>query len=299
MDANPIPHSSTSPPWLRGAVRSSKIRLPVSRLHLLEATKRADDAQRQRLIESFIHYGRGWILRPAEVLHAEELRNWEAGRPARASSALGRGLLASYADHQVAASRFGTTAEEVADIDAHGDTAAAWRMALTSRNFRQEAAQVHAIAQRYAQVVESVRDAWAQQPPLERKILFAEGVLDDMVKALHPITEELQPAIDKLRQVPRADLPSALSEIPTLDVLFTLGEAKTRDSSRATDPNDLWDLGFLAVAIPYCDVVVTERYWSALARSTKLDRKYSCQMLARTADLKSVLSSRSSREGIV
>lgn len=272
------------------AVQSSTVRLPISRLHLIEATKRADDAQRQRLIESFIHYGRGWILRPAEVLHAEELGNWAAGRPARASTAMGRGLLASYSDHRVAASRFGVSAEEVADIDAYGDTPAAWHRALTSTNFRQEAAQVHAIAQRYAQVVDSVRGEWAKQPPLKRKVLFAEGLLNDTVKALHPIADDVQVAVDKLQHVPSADLPTALSEIPTLDVLFTLSEGKTRDLCRPTDPNDLWDLGFLAAAIPYCDVVVTEKYWSSLARSTKLDQKYSCQVLARTSDLKTVLS---------
>ena len=103
------------------------------------------------------------------------------------------------------------------------------------------------------------------------------------------MTDELRAAVRRLQEVPSKSLPEALEDIPTLHTLFALSEAKTRDMSRPTDPNDVWDIGFFAPAIPYCQVVVTEKYWSHIARATKLDTKYSCQVLARLGDLIPVL----------
>jgi len=38
--------------------------------------------------------------------------------------------------------------------------------------------------------------------------------------------------------------------------------------------NDPTDIAFLSVAIPHCDIVVTEKFWRSLSRKCQLDKKY-------------------------
>lgn len=274
---------------ISNAVRSGAVRLPISRLHLIEATKTPDDARRRRLIEAFIHFSHGWIVRPAEVLHAEELLKWFRGEEPVAPTALGRGLLAAFGSYDDAARQLGVTADELDDLDAFAESADVWFHALTATSFRRQATQVHLTANNYAANIESVRAAWAALPEHERRVVFAEGVVQDTIEALQPAGGDLQHALARLHGWPRNDLPALLTRIPTLDVLFTLGEAKARNLSRATDPNDLWDLAFLAAALPYCAIVVTESSWAALARDTGLSVRRGSKVLPRLADLIPVL----------
>jgi hypothetical protein len=55
--------------------------------------------------------------------------------------------------------------------------------------------------------------------------------------------------------------------------------------ARPVGRNDLTDLLFLAVAIPYCDIVVTERFWADIARRTTLLETYSTVVLTNLAEL--------------
>lgn len=49
---------------------------------------------------------------------------------------------------------------------------------------------------------------------------------------------------------------------------------------RKWKPNDLHDVIGLSVAIPYCDIVVTEKQWRHLARTEHLDREYETNVIA-------------------
>jgi len=271
------------------AAMSGAARFPISRLHILEAVKAADDAQRSRLIEAFIHFGRGWVVRPVESLHAEELNAWFRGEVPRGHAAVTRGLLAAFSSHTAAGDRLGVPAREVEELDRLCDSPVAWQQALTSPGFRAYADHVHAKANDYAAQVDLVRDDWSKLPGARRRRIFAEGLTQDTVRLLRSASPELQPAVDRLAAVPPEEQIQMISGIPTLDVLFTLSERKTRDRSRPTDPNDLWDLGFLSAVIPYCQVVVTEKYWTHIATATKLNQKYDCQILARIEDLIPIL----------
>jgi len=274
------------------SVSSGDVRFPISRLHLMEATKTADDAQRRRLIEAFLHFGRGWVVRPVELLHAEELLCWLRGKTPRASSAVDRGLLAAFSGPTAAALQLGVSPQEVEDLNRFGDSPGAWYFALTMPGFHATVDQIQAAAQKYASQVEEVRGPWSKLPRTERRTIFAEGLVRDTIASLQPPSSELQCAISRLSALRSGELLDVIARIPTMDVLFVLSERKTRDLSRATDPNDLWDLGFLAAVVPYCHVVVTEKYWTHLARTTRLDAKYNTRILSRLENLLPVLEER-------
>jgi hypothetical protein len=59
--------------------------------------------------------------------------------------------------------------------------------------------------------------------------------------------------------------------------------------SRRIQPNDLNDIMSLSIAIPYSDVVVTERMWHSIISRTKLDRLYGTIVLTSAKQLVPVL----------
>ena len=67
--------------------------------------------------------------------------------------------------------------------------------------------------------------------------------------------------------------------LPTSYSFFALEVHEDVQPRRKVRPNDIVDLIFLSVAIPYCDVVVTEKHWVSVANQTKLDREYGTTMV--------------------
>lgn len=76
-----------------------------------------------------------------------------------------------------------------------------------------------------------------------------------------------------------------LRTIPTAYTFHVLNVARNQNISRPIEPNDFWDLGSLAIAIPYCDVVVTEREWSNILNQKKIGELYGTKITHRIEDL--------------
>lgn len=274
---------------LKTAVNDASARVPLSRVHLLEAAKITDNDRRKRLVQAFLYFSRGCVVRPAELVMAEELAMWGRGESPRAGSVVRRGLLAAMGDYETHAQTLGVSAAEVEYEDQAGDNPLAWYFALSRPEFAASGSQIHAIANRYVSTVGSVRKQWARLPPDQRLSVYAQGVLSDIQAALSPVPAGTQSAIDRLFGLRGPDFLAAIGQIPTVNVLVRIGEAIARDTNQPTKPNDLWDLSFLSLSIPYFDAVVTERTWVHHASSLGLSGRYSCQVLARLTDLTAFL----------
>lgn len=95
----------------------------------------------------------------------------------------------------------------------------------------------------------------------------------------------LLPVLDQCLQTPGADLEAFVSMgprwmsgflrlCPSLDVMLALQNSSDRNLQKQLEPNDVIDLSFLCVAIPYCDIVVTEKVWTSRVTEAKLDGRY-------------------------
>jgi len=62
--------------------------------------------------------------------------------------------------------------------------------------------------------------------------------------------------------------------VPFLDVEVNLHTERNEQRDRRIAPNDEIDLGFLSLAVSYCQAVFTEKFWVSLVHRTKLDAKY-------------------------
>ena len=66
-----------------------------------------------------------------------------------------------------------------------------------------------------------------------------------------------------------------LEDAPSVNVTTKLTYQLLKDRERPIQKHDDRDITFLSTAIPYCDVVITEKTWVHLIKLEKLDKKYS------------------------
>lgn len=62
--------------------------------------------------------------------------------------------------------------------------------------------------------------------------------------------------------------------MPTYYCFYELESFRSMQHQRRSHPNDMVDLAFLAVAIPYAGAVVTEKLWTEAAKQRRLDASY-------------------------
>lgn len=76
-----------------------------------------------------------------------------------------------------------------------------------------------------------------------------------------------------------------LLSVPSFDTMVNLMFQICRNPERLFHENDFHDMVFLAVAVPYCDVVITEKSWVHHIRQAGLDTKYDTIVLKSIDDL--------------
>lgn len=84
---------------------------------------------------------------------------------------------------------------------------------------------------------------------------------------------------------------SFLDAIPALVVRTSLVMQTNRNGSRAWTRNDIYDIDALEAAVPYCDVVVTERYASEVINRSGAADRFSTKVIRRLDDLVPILQS--------
>ncbi|MFK0128858.1 hypothetical protein ACIQRZ_00740 [Streptomyces rubiginosohelvolus] len=73
--------------------------------------------------------------------------------------------------------------------------------------------------------------------------------------------------------------------MPSADIHTTLTEAAHRNREKSWEPNDIFDIDALSIAVPYCDIVVTERYASHVLNAAHLPRWMQTEVVPRLKDL--------------
>ena len=80
-----------------------------------------------------------------------------------------------------------------------------------------------------------------------------------------------------------------LKDMPSTNISFRLTYGRDEWYEREVEPNDIADINHLAGAIPYCDIVVTEKAFGSLCQQLGLDKKYDCIVLRSLKDLNKIL----------
>lgn len=107
-----------------------------------------------------------------------------------------------------------------------------------------------------------------------RKSAYCTKVLEGIWPRIAAVLDEFDLPTNRLEALGPQRCMKLLELVPHLDIEINLHVERNEHKGRKIAPNDEIDLGFLSLAVPYCRVVVTEKFWTALIHRTKLDVKY-------------------------
>lgn len=136
--------------------------------------------------------------------------------------------------------------------------------------------------------------------------LHAAGSKEMMSRAL--VTEAFNDLLDDINWIceildvdphrlleKREDIYSFVFDVPTQHVFHVLRSSRYMNPQQGWHQHDFADFMALAVAIPYCDVVVTERHWRHVAVQAGLDKKYNTRIFHKLDDAVAVLQKLAAR----
>jgi hypothetical protein len=101
----------------------------------------------------------------------------------------------------------------------------------------------------------------------------------------------LQPALnirhltmERIGPTPQAAM-AFVRSMPSTEVAISIKTAWHRNVSKNWIPNDIHDIDAMALSVPYCDVVVTEKACHHVLTTAGLDRRMGTSILRRLGDL--------------
>ena len=249
-------------------VASRQAVFPLSFAHFVEVAKIGDDARRRRLGRLMAALSQGWFLISSSAHIVADLR-WavaavfEKPFTYQVTSPITRSLkLAFAAPGSLGPADFddtilnwpGALEELLSSARAAADFVARWKT-ISDEHERGRALR------------------WEASREIRKRaycILVIEAIHGRLVTVLGEFGLKWQDFLD----LGPDRCVQLLEMVPALDVEINLHTERNEHRDRRIQPNDEIDIGFLSLAVPYCDIVVTERFWTDLVRRKKLAVKY-------------------------
>ena len=94
---------------------------------------------------------------------------------------------------------------------------------------------------------------------------------------------------EDLRALPGEKIASLIDLVPCWDVERCLSVQVEQQWNRELQGNDVYDIAALTAAIPYCDVVVTEKLWTHLCNASGIDVRYNSRVVNSIFDIAPLL----------
>jgi hypothetical protein len=284
--------------YVLGKVQSDEVRIPLGNVHFLEHLQNENPARRERLAEVFDLYSRGWYFGSWSDICDFEVREalnhvFEGSGPAR-PAVFGRGFMFTTS----AAGREILSEDRTRQFLAFFDTLSAQPGALfdlltttIETNRKQQKASTATLSAENASSAEDLRLRRRQCSREEyRRAQYATYTLEHQ-KVLVQQLELMHLSIQDFLALGEKGLSRFWSDVPSIDADCELTAYRDRQWSRKVEQNDVRDLAQLAIALPYCDAVVVERFWKRAITDTGLDQKYGTSAFCDLAELRAYLES--------
>lgn len=275
------------------AAASGRVRFPLGLSHWVETARNANDEQRARLARFMAGIWEAHALRPFYDMIRPEAANavlimLEQPPMDLRSYALGKGLGhalggqipvdfpsgfkgdTSQKIHNLAVD-YAQSPERVADL-AYPEFAAIFRTLALDADAMRPGFQATA-DKTYARPDKVMRRRLADFHSMTGT------VRDALVEAMLLLSENPKGLMDRHYRT-QADIEAVRRTMPTVHTFHVMDYA--RSSTRHIKENDIWDF-WLTNAIPYCDLVVTEKSWCNIAQDANLGSIYGTE-LAYTAE---------------
>lgn len=144
------------------------------------------------------------------------------------------------------------------------------------------------IARQRATNEEELAQRLAADPNLNKKfdnIVMARYIIREMGTALQHALTKAGMTVEDLFAQGADNVTKFVHAIPTADVFVAFTKANLKNLHRGWKKNDIHDMDALTIAIPYCDIVVTEKHAHAQMTNAGMGKKYGTKLLRNIEDL--------------
>lgn len=275
---------------------------PLSIIHLEETLRHLNPKKRERLATFMIKVSRGYSILPANSIMKSEVRQAalkKLGLPTIdiRKIVIGRGISHMLGAKGELKRKEGASGPELSEeakrkILDYVDSPQALLKLLTTQEI---AEQTQRIRQTHTSAVEKMeeirrRNIAIKDNNLRYRVCIARFLIDVIGPWFVDVVTEynlpIKPIMEKWTQ---KEFTEFFQNMPTAYCLFTLTYRRDQYIQRPIAKNDINDIWALTMAIPYCDIVVTESMWATIARQSKLDKIYNTLILSSAKDLKNHL----------
>ncbi len=278
------------------SVKEGEAIFPLSAAHLIETRKKLNLPQRTRLAQVMVEVSQGWTLAPTGYLTPVELEIAIAhlfGQvPPDPPEALGRGIPFAFGESEELQDDLDISKERAQLLQAVLDTPKGLAALLVGLD---ESLNVRGVrdfehqATLFAKRVEETRRIGKNFSKAMRKRAYAADLTLHLQAELEQLLSKYRRGLDDFPNIGTSSLMAFFERVPTLDIEIELATERDEHWDKPIDPNDMIDVSILSIAIPYCNIVVTERFWAHLAKRKGLDEKYDTIILCDLMELEGCL----------
>ena len=274
---------------LKKMVSRRELCIPLSSTNLIEPFKSFNNERRKRLGKTMAYFSDGYTLCMPDDIVIQELKVCIHNRYSQnniimsnsKANAIGRGIpFALVGLEKIEIS------EEMSEIKRNyieyinsNDTFESQLLTFFDGNTDSDIDDLRKDEMRVAKRIERIRNKVRNTSKNNIKSIYAAEVLNYLREEITLVLNEYHVTYEEFREQDLDTQIAFLAAIPTRDIELELTTERNKQGDRQIDPNDLMDLAQLCIAIPYCDIVITENFWVSLTKRKRLDKKYSTIML--------------------
>lgn len=279
---------------------SEQVIFPISMSHIHELTTHPNQQKREKMIDLLVDISKGWFLQPVDLFFDKEIEN-----------AIRRKLKqAPKYDIKNEIIKKGLSYFAGMDFEKFIKTKnpPLWMMDILRISFKDFNEDIEVIRRNLKDpaIVKTSLDALKAASELNLKLEKNRENRNKLAKDLRKrffqvdsIRDLIIPRIAEFVYVNGLDstdvfssstsskeISSFVEDMPALNVFIKLVYERDEVSpQRKIQPSDHWDLVHFSGAIPYCDVLVTEKMFAGLSKKNNLDKKYNCIILTDLKEL--------------
>lgn len=263
---------------LEQEVESGRVELPLSSIHFLETAQDPDVERRGRLAAVMTVLSRCRTMAPLSTVMRPKLRRQIARAlayvlPAKDIEIFGIGV--HHAFGQPAGDPVLLLPAAFREILA---SPPGWLTASEQAKAAETMKTIRGRRETQAQGIERWRNAAKQVSRPVRNRSYAAEVWVDNLDLVNELAKIGTPS-SVMTALGRERLTKIVQSVPEIDVKMALVAERNEHWDRAVDVNDDRDIDAVALAVPNCDIVVTERFWCELVERHRLAIRYDTKMI--------------------
>jgi len=273
------------------AVQQEKVFFPLSATHVIETVKNRDISRRKRLAQVMAEISQGWSMAPESLVLQYELKaivaETFAKSPPSRPMVFGIGIPYAFGAQLNLHDSSGVI------IKMPNDLAHRVNKLLSSPKVVEDflmgnvessnSIGVGSYTKIINDIVEGAENFRNIAKPLGQAIhkrAYLANRMVDLQAALTIFLVSHKKTFHDLLCLGQERLMEFFANVPVLNTEAELVIGRDKHWDKAIHRNDPADIAFLSVGIPYCDIVVTEKFWCSLCQRSQLDKKYNTTMLA-------------------